>query len=197
MALNQSINIIWSQSNENYSANVTGILDQITQRFLVHLPLILTILGIIGFLGNTFTYFQPTLRYNNCCIYSLCGSFIDIINLFVNLFPHYINKTVGNLVISQISNSFQCKLKFFILVFFPQLSMNFLILSLIDQYVGTCSATSPMRHFRRLKSAPWLIFSTILFSCLMSIYSYDIRTGIWNCFLFFTMDLYIFILFNY
>lgn len=127
-------------------------------------------MGLIGFLSNIFTYLQPTLRYNTCCIYSLCGSLIDIINLFVNLLPDYIKITANNLI-SQISDSFQCKLKLFLVVFLPQLSMNLLILPLIDLYAFTCSATSPMRYLRRLKSAPWLILSTIMFSCLISIYS--------------------------
>ena len=173
MVTNGGISIISSSLNETSANNVSStieILDVIRTKFLIQLPLIFTILGLMGFIGNAFTFLQPTFRYNTCCIYSLCGSTVDIINLFVNLLPLYINKSVGNIA-SKISISSLCKLKLFAVVFLPQLSMNFLILSLIDRYACTCSATSPMRHLRRLKSAPWLIFSTIVVSCLVSIYS--------------------------
>lgn len=111
--------------NETTSASTTPsvstiivVLHLIQQRFLSQLPLIMTILGIIGLIGNTFTFLQPTLRSNSCCIYTLCGSFVDIINLLVNLFPNFLNPTAGNLV-TLISVSILCKLKLFAFVFLP------------------------------------------------------------------------------
>jgi len=62
MVTNESMNRIWSQLNETYSENSSStinILDQITEKFVVHLPLLLIILDVIGFLGNSFTYLQP------------------------------------------------------------------------------------------------------------------------------------------
>jgi hypothetical protein len=103
--------------------SLSDSLNLVTQRFVNQLPLISTILGIIGFLGNAFTFLQPTLRRRNFPIFSLCGSLVDTLNLFINLFPVYLNSVDGNLA-STISTSILCKLKMFILVFLPQLSMD-------------------------------------------------------------------------
>jgi hypothetical protein len=62
MVTNESMNRIWSQLNETYSENSSStinILDQITEKYVVHLPLLLIILDVIRFLGNSFTYLQP------------------------------------------------------------------------------------------------------------------------------------------
>jgi hypothetical protein len=126
-------NEIISLNTTTSVSSIIAVLNLVQQRFINQLPLILTILGIIGFIGNTFTFLQPILRSNSCCIYTLCGSSVDIINLFVNLFPIYLNPTSGNLV-SLISDSLICKIKIFTLTFLPQLSMNLLIMSLIDRY---------------------------------------------------------------
>jgi hypothetical protein len=172
--------------NETISLNTTTsvssivvVLNLIQQRFISQLPLITTILGITGFIGNCFTFLQPTLRSNSCCIYTLCGSLVDIINLFVNLLPIYLSPAVQNLATS-ISNSFICKIKLFVLVFLPQLSMNLLITSLIDRYACTYSLTSPMHHLPQVKMVPWMVIITVIISCIVSLYSpilYDIIPG--------------------
>lgn len=154
-------------------------LDVIQQRFVSQLPLIITIFGTIGFIGNSFTFLQPTLRKNSFCIYTLCGSFIDVVNLFVNLFANYLNPTAGNLIAS-ISVSLLCKLKLFALVFLPQLSMNLLIASLIDRFACTHGPASRIRVLLQLKMVPWVIAITVIISCVMSLYSptlYDILPG--------------------
>ncbi|CAF4461076.1 unnamed protein product, partial [Adineta steineri] len=69
------------------SKSLSDNLNFISQNILIYLPLIFLIFGLIGFIGNVFTYLQSQLRSNTCCIYSLCGSFIDIINLCINSFP--------------------------------------------------------------------------------------------------------------
>jgi hypothetical protein len=89
--------------NEISLDNISSIietLDLVAQNFVVYLPLVFTILGLIGFLGNAFIFLQRPLRLNTFCIYSLCGSFSDIINLLVNLFPDSFNRTAGNLVLT-------------------------------------------------------------------------------------------------
>lgn len=183
MAVSQDLYVTWyhvgqmSLNNDTLAVktspstrSIIAMLDLMTQQFLSKLPLVFTIIGLIGFIGNAFTFLQPALRFNTCCIYSMCGSLADIINLFVNLFPNYLNHSSGNLVIS-ISAGIQCKFKLFAFVFLPQLSMNFLIMSLIDRYACTCGLASRMRHLRLLKRVPWLIGSTIAISCLVSLYA--------------------------
>jgi hypothetical protein len=162
------------------SRSLTDTLNSVTNRYVNQLPLILTIVGLIGLIGNAFTFLQPTVRWNTFCIYSLVGSLVDVLNLFINLFPNYIAATNGNLV-SDISVRVACRCKMFALSFLPQLSMNLLILSLIDRFACTCTLTSSIRHLRQLKMVPWLIGMTIIITCLMSIYTcilYDIVPGI-------------------
>src|SRR5277367_4390960 len=96
------------------SKSIIDVLNQVTQNFLVYLPLIVTIFGLIGFIGNLFTYLQAELRSNTCCIYSLCGSIIDIINLFLNSFPNYLAAKYG-IYIPWYTSSVSCKLNLFLL----------------------------------------------------------------------------------
>jgi hypothetical protein len=166
-----------SLNNETQSFNTTPsmstiivVLDLVEQRFINQLPLIITLLGLIGFIGNIFTFLQPTLRYNSFCIYTLCGSFIDVLNLFINLFPKYLSPTPRSIV-SSISVSLICKLKLFALALFPQLSMNLLIISLIDRYACTYGPTSPMHRLLQLKMVPWLIGITVIISCLLTFHA--------------------------
>jgi len=170
MSLNSSMNI------NSTSNHVVYILHFVKQEFLIYLPIIFIIFGAIGFIGNAFTFLQPALRFNTCCIYLLCSSLVDIINLFVNLFNNYIYSTTDN-ILSLITISYLCKLKLFGLVFLPQLSINLLILSVIDRYACTCSLTSSIRHVRRLVAAPWMIFMTVIISGIISLYApiyYDV-----------------------
>ncbi|CAF1307721.1 unnamed protein product [Adineta ricciae] len=146
------------------------------QRFVSKLPLIITILGLIGFVGNLFTFLQPTLRKNAFCIYTLSASLIDIINLSVNLCPQYFNPSPGGLF-AEISDRFTCKLRLFALVVLPQLSLNLLIMSLVDRFACTFPSTSRMSRLLKLKMVPLMIFITIIISSIESLYSpllYDI-----------------------
>ena len=67
--------------------------------------------------------------------------------------------------------SILCKLKVFVLVFLPQLSMGLLIMSLIDRYTCTYGLLAPMHRLLKLKMVPWLITITLVFSCLLSLYA--------------------------
>ncbi|CAF1602684.1 unnamed protein product [Adineta ricciae] len=133
------------------------------QNFITKLSLIIPILGLIGFIGNVFTFLQPTLRKQSFCLYTLVASFVDILNLFVNLFPQYFNPSSGNLF-SNISDIFT----------------YLLIMCLIDRFACTCGLKSRMQRTLQLKMVPMMIFFTIIVSCIVSLYSplsYDILPG--------------------
>ena len=160
-------------SINNTSSSSSSIIDTIQfiqTHFINHLPLVIIILGIIGFIGNLFTFLHPTLRYNTCCIYSLAGSFADVTSLLVNILHNYIYSQTAD-ILTMITNRYWCKLKMFALVFLPQLSMNLLILTSIDRFACTCALTSPIQRIRQLKMTPYLIGLTIIISGLMSLYS--------------------------
>jgi hypothetical protein len=163
------------------SKSLSNDLNFITQDVLIYLPLILVILGFIGFIGNLFTYLQPELRSNTCCIYSLCGSIVDVINLFINLLPTYLSSKYG-IYIPWYASSFLCKLDLFLLVFIPHLSLNFLLMAIIDRFACTCSFPSPLRRLNRLKMVPLMIGITIITSCLSALYAprlYDLVFQFW------------------
>ncbi|CAF0860508.1 unnamed protein product [Adineta ricciae] len=145
-------------------------LNLILTRFINYLPLPFVILGSIGFIGNSITFLQPTLRTNTCCIYTLCSSFIDVCNLIINLLPNYL----GQYDISWFSRLFsrvQCKFKLFAVVFLPQLSINLLLLSLIDRFASTLDLTSSIRRICQRNKAPYFISLNIIISGLMSLQS--------------------------
>ena len=143
-------------------------LNFISQNIFIYFPLVFTIFGLIGFVGNVFTYLQPELRSNTCCIYSLCGSIVDIINLFINLLPNYLIQKYGIYIPWYISPTL-CKLGIFLLIFLPNLSINFLLMSTIDRFASTCPLGSKIRRLNQLKMVPYAIIFTMSFSCLMSI----------------------------
>jgi len=102
------------------SKSIIDILTPITQNLNIYPPLISSMIGLLGFLGNLFTYLQPELRSNTCCIYSLFGSIFDIINLSLNLFPKYFNEKYA-IAIPWFISSGRCKLGLFLLSFLPGL----------------------------------------------------------------------------
>ena len=69
-------------NNTQLPRTIIAILDQIKVKFVNQIPLFITTLSLIGFIDNAFTILQPILRSNTFCIYILCGSFVDIINIF-------------------------------------------------------------------------------------------------------------------
>ncbi|CAF1451546.1 unnamed protein product [Adineta ricciae] len=147
--------------------NSIGIIDVIIAKFVNYLPLLFVILGLIGFVGNVFTYLQRELRSNTCCIYSLCGSIADIIHILLNLFPNYLKLSHG-ISVPWLRLTYLCPLQMMSLVFFPHLSLNFLLMAVIDRYASTCRLTSRMSRLSQLKMVPLCIIIPILTSCLAS-----------------------------
>ncbi|CAF0830851.1 unnamed protein product [Adineta ricciae] len=174
-----SSNQTFSSVNSSYASLQIDEWNAVQQRFINQLPLVITILGLIGFIGNFFTFLQPALRNNSFCIYTLLASFVDIINLFVNLFPLYLNPSAGNLT-ATITNGLICKLKIFGLMFLPQLSLNLLILSLIDRYACTFGPTTRLYQLLQLRTVPRLVLITVIITCVLSFFSplmYDVIPG--------------------
>ncbi|CAF0897034.1 unnamed protein product [Adineta steineri] len=137
---------------------------------LPNITLICFILGFVGFIGNIFTFLQPNLRWNNCCIYMLCSSIVDIIHLTINIFPFYVKKNYALGLPWNMSFSL-CKMNYFLYSFLPQLSINLLLLSIIDRYACTCALTSWAHRLNQLKMVPRLILMMICISGIFSIYS--------------------------
>jgi hypothetical protein len=167
-------------NNTSSVSTITIILDIVKQPYSTPLSLIMTILGLIGFLGNIFTFLQPALRKNSFCIYTLCGSLSDVVNILVNLIVTYLFASAAYLNVMN-SIQFVCKLRSFAYEFLPQLSMNLLIMSLIDRYACTYAPKSRMRRLLQLRMVPWLIGITVAISCVMSLYSailYEIVPGV-------------------
>ncbi|CAF1238470.1 unnamed protein product [Adineta steineri] len=151
------------------SDNLNIIFGLITRNFLYYLPIIFLILGTIGCLGNTVIFLQPTLRSNTFCIYSLCGSFVDLVNLSLNIIMSYFTSKL-QIQYYQLNSSLGCKFLCHALVFLPQLSINFTVLSLIDRFACTCSLTSSIRRLNQIKMASYWIFITFIISYIIPIH---------------------------
>ena len=149
-------------------SNTVFIITLLSRNFVQHLPLVFVVFGSIGFLGNALTYLHPDLRSNTCCIYSFCGSIVDIIYLLFDLLPIYLGGTF-QIYIPWIRLPNFCKFFYFTLAYFPHLSINFLLMSIIDRFACTCQSTSFISRIHRLKIVPLLILITILISCLFSL----------------------------
>ncbi|UJR20004.1 hypothetical protein I4U23_023138 [Adineta vaga] len=174
-----SMNTTTSNIVSSQISNTVIVLNILSKNYVVHLPLILIIFGVIGFIGNALTYLQSELRSNPCCIYSFCSSIADIINLIYNLLPSYLSGAYG-IYIPWFRLPNMCKFFIFCLGFIPHLSINFLLMSIIDRYACTCSLTSRIRRLNQIKMVPWLIIITILTSFISSIRTlilYEYRTG--------------------
>ncbi|CAF1010306.1 unnamed protein product [Rotaria magnacalcarata] len=112
------------------SKSIVNDLNLVTHRFVIY-PALIFYLWFIGFIGNLFTYLRAELRNNTFCIYSLCGSIIDIINLARNLFLRYLSAKYA-IRIPWYSLRATCKLSIFLLAFLPHLSIHFLSMAIID-----------------------------------------------------------------
>ncbi|CAF1282539.1 unnamed protein product [Adineta steineri] len=163
-----SMNISTTNITSAQVSNTIVILNLLMNQFVNYLPLIFIILGFIGFVGNALTILQLELRSNTCCIYSLCGSIVDIISLFYNVLPLYLNK-IYKIYIPWVNMGNLCKFHIFIVAFLPHLSINFLLMATIDRYASTCKLTSSIRHLSKIKMVPYLSSITIIFSCLASL----------------------------
>ena len=157
-------------TDSDMTKSISDVLNQITANFISYLPLIITIFGSIGFIGNAFTYLQPELRSNTCCIYSFSGSIIDFISLWLNLFPLFLSFAY-RINIPMWGATIPCKIFGFLLFCLPHLSINCLIMAIIDRFGATCSLTSSMRRLNQPKMVPIMIFIAIIISCLASIYN--------------------------
>lgn len=137
---------------------------------LPKLILLCIILGLFGFLINTFTFLQPDLRSNACCIYTLSSSFIDIVHLSVSIFPDYLESQYS--ISSPWKQSFTlCKLHYFLYNFFPQLATNLLLLSILDRYACSCALTSCFTRLNQHKMIPRLMTMMVIISGICSIYA--------------------------
>ncbi|CAF1133119.1 unnamed protein product [Adineta steineri] len=150
------------------SKSLSDNLNFVSQNILIYLPLIFFIFGFLGFIGNVFTYLQPQLRSNTCCIYSLCGSFIDIITLSLDSFPNYFSGKYG-ITLPWNTSSGLCKFSIFLWAFLPYLSISFLCMAIIDRFAITCDHTSTIRRITQLRKVPWMISLTILASGLFTL----------------------------
>lgn len=159
--------IIFIHQNERNLPIPTVI--YIIQEILCYFPLIFSVLGFIGFLGNVLMFIQHELRSNSCCIYIFCSSMTDFIHLMINVFPEYLQVRHGySLPWSQNVNL--CKLIFFLSNFLPHLAISFLILSIIDRFVSTCSLQAFIHRFNQSALLLSIISITIFISIVASLY---------------------------
>ena len=150
MALNATIFDV-DNGQQDKSSILIFNLSEILQKYIHNLPLVFFLFGLFGFIGNLVTYLQPELRTNTCCIYSLCGSVVDIVHLLINAFPTFLTVKF-NVHIEWAVSSHSCRMFYFLLVCLPNMSINFLVMSMIDRFACTCELTSEITSFEPTES---------------------------------------------
>ncbi|CAF1313440.1 unnamed protein product [Adineta ricciae] len=174
--MNAFISVSSKISTINITDHLTGRYDSLniyiflTGEVVPKLILACFILGLFGFLVNMFTFLQPDLRSNACCIYTLSSSVIDIVHLSVNIFPNYLGFQY-NIPNPWIQSFTLCKLHYFLYNFFPQLATNLLLLSIIDRYACSCGLTSWITRLNQYKMIPRLMTMMVIISGIFSIYA--------------------------
>jgi hypothetical protein len=133
------------------------LINPIIPKFVVHLPVVWFILGMIGFIGNTLTLLQYRLFSKTYLIYIFCNSIMDIIIVLFNLFLVYFvaifDVDESWFPVSAIAISIP--LLFLVL---PHISINFLLMAYIDLFVYTSSRKkSCLRRINQVKMIPWMI----------------------------------------
>ena len=145
-------------------------LETFLTKYVFYLPLTFLVLSFLDFIGNLVTYLQAELRTNTCCIYTLCGSVVDIIHLMIYALADYLARRYGSHIPWQRS-SLSCRMLYFLFVCLPNLSINFLVMSMIDRYASTCDLTWKIHRLNQLKALPWTISVVILSSRVAPIYA--------------------------
>lgn len=196
-SLNLSEDLASNMNNSQTTKSIIYDLIPITLYIGIYAPLFSLIFGFIGFAGNLFTYLQPELRSNTCCIYSLCGSTADILSLLINLLPNGFLTNINAIEPWTISTEL-CRLSAFFITFFPQLSFISLLLAIVDRYAATCRFTSRIHRIVQLKVAPIMISIAVIVSFILSIIQavfYEI-SGFWCLSIQQTVTSIIYIIFN-
>ena len=164
MTLNESNSTTGIPSN-----SIVWILENLTNRYFVHLPIIFITFGLIGFIGNVIIYLHPTFRRNSYSIYSLAGSIVDVLTLLVcPLQIYFYNVYQFNWLFDR--SRFQCKLQSFIFTFLPFWALDLLFLSTADRFASTCSLTSSFRRIHQFKRIPFVITVSVTRSSIISLY---------------------------
>lgn len=88
-------NILFIADYVQISKSTSDDIQQIITKLNIILPIILFAFCFLGFLGNLVTYLQRELRRNTCCIYLLCGSVVDILCIFINVFSNFLYTQCG------------------------------------------------------------------------------------------------------
>ena len=125
--------------------------------------------GLLGFVGNAFTFLQFELRSKTCCIYTFASSVVDVVHLLINICPDYLRSKYGGMEMWT-SNDVTCKIYFFIYSFLPNLAINLLVLTIFDRYSCTCPLGSPFHRFNQPRMIPKMICAAIVTSALFSTY---------------------------
>lgn len=131
--------------------------------------LAIILFGLLGFVGNAFTFLQFELRSNACCIYTLASSVVDVCHLLINTFPDYLQSKYGRPKMWT-SGNVTCKIYFFIYSFLPNLAINLLVLTIFDRYSCTCPLGSPFHRFNQRRMIPKMICGAVVTSAFFSTY---------------------------
>lgn len=144
------------------TSSLTLIATQLTR---VVYPIIVVV-GLISNSLNAIVLRRPNLRNQSCALYFLALSINNLVYISTGIIYNVLVDCFGIDLMSY-SNSL-CKFIWFLLDFFPHVSLYMLILASIDRYF--CSSLSVrMRQFSNLRTAAYSIVAAVIFAVLFVI----------------------------
>ncbi|CAF1229143.1 unnamed protein product [Adineta ricciae] len=147
------------------------------------IPIPLLVFGTIGNLFSIIILTQKALRNNSCAFYFLSASIANMFCLWCGLLTRLLS---GYSLDPTLSNIYVCKFRYFVTYMCLALSASFLVYASIDRWASS-NTNVHIRAFSRISVAHRMIFSTVLFFCLLycqAFYCYTIVTTRYplNCF---------------
>jgi hypothetical protein len=120
------------------SSSFIELLNLVQKEMTIYVVIPLSIIGVIGGCLNVIIFLSlKTFRESSCAFYLMMMSVFDIARFFSNVLPYIIRW--GFEIDWGISSLFFCKIRLGMFCTCTLISMTCLCLSIIDQYIATCS----------------------------------------------------------
>ena len=128
---------------------------------------VLFFVGIIGWLLNTITFSQSTLRSNSCATYFHVSSWTNLCVLFWSPFVYIVGNWSGYRL--PINSILFCKARIYFITMFCHASVALLLLACFDRLL-LCSRDANRRRLCHVRFAYKMIIITLIICALLPLY---------------------------
>jgi hypothetical protein len=157
------------------SATIPAPIQVVTTRMTYYGPIILLIIGIIGYICNFITFTSPQLRKNSCAFYFLISAIFELLSITFGLISRFAADHLGSTLIN--TDAAYCKLRAYLVSAIPLVATYLVLLSSIDRCMSS-SVHARLRSFSQMKMAHRATVVAIaigFLSCVHILVSYNLR----------------------